>query len=78
MGTETFISSSLINFLISIDKRKVPGGDGNYTFFILKACTVIDKRKVPGGDGNDIVYPYSTALFIDKRKVPGGDGNLFH
>ena len=37
-----------------IDKRKVPGGDGNWSIgnrFRL-VLLQIDKRKVPGGDGN--------------------------
>ena len=36
-----------------IDKRKVPGGDGNMYFTLFRFnLTIIDKRKVPGGDGN--------------------------
>ena len=62
-----------------IDKRKVPGGDGNIINFFASviASDLIDKRKVPGGDGNHVgVEPTSTESSIDKRKVPGGDGNL--
>ena len=61
-----------------IDKRKVPGGDGNLFFspFIYIFC-LIDKRKVPGGDGNlnASELERKKEKIIDKRKVPGGDGN---
>ena len=37
----------------NIDKRKVPGGDGNLIFYsVIAVVNHIDKRKVPGGDGN--------------------------
>ena len=61
-----------------IDKRKVPGGDGNLKTTCLKNLVwSIDKRKVPGGDGNSALDK-GLPLFnlIDKRKVPGGDGNF--
>ena len=53
MGTETKYTSYFISFINSIDKRKVPGGDGNKLLIILvNSFFIIDKRKVPGGDGN--------------------------
>ena len=40
-----------------IDKRKVPGGDGNSALDKgLPLFNLIDKRKVPGGDGNFILF----------------------
>ena len=61
-----------------IDKRKVPGGDGNNSSQATeKPKLLIDKRKVPGGDGNlnASELERKKEKIIDKRKVPGGDGN---
>ena len=53
MGTETHIHSHPYFINLIIDKRKVPGGDGNKLLIILvNSFFIIDKRKVPGGDGN--------------------------
>ena len=52
-----------------IDKRKVPGGDGNLNASELerKKEKIIDKRKVPGGDGNSIrVFLFSIIVVINR------------
>ena len=80
MGTETFFSLILLFSFQCIDKRKVPGGDGNFLCFqnVVNFQNIIDKRKVPGGDGNKLTVFAIVLLSIDKRKVPGGDGNALY
>ena len=50
MGTET-MRLSMMKLISSIDKRKVPDGDGNNKYRCLQGTLeAIDKRKVPDGD----------------------------
>ena len=68
MGTETN-NKFLKHEFFFIDKRKVPGGDGNLNASELerKKEKIIDKRKVPGGDGNSIrVFLFSIIVVINR------------
>ena len=66
MGTETGIPEYEDGDKL-IDKRKVPGGDGNKcNHAVASIPPLIDKRKVPGGDGN-ITSRISWRVFVMYR-----------
>lgn len=57
-----------------IDKRKVPGGDGNVSRTSASiGAMIIDKRKVPGGDGTykKKVVPYFQNKLATNKFPPG-------